>query len=561
MDDLELIKGEDNGHENNPDELWQAYPKVNRNFARVKNAIANLLSLINGHKTSTTAHSADHITNNGNTPGETVEQALDGLTNRVSTIVQGGGPNKDGELVDIRTPDPSYTPARTIVAAGDMTRDMQAQFTAQLAETAKRTNHIEGMEYLNYYLTKVRLVQAVKILLSGDSTTANFGITDPRYYLETLIKNLLNSFGIFYANVINAGHNGAGTPQWIESYIAQDLAQNPDLYIPRWGINDGSLPKATRLATFTTNLRNGLATIRAAKSPEQMSIILMAPNSTNDYINGRDAEWYEQIVPVIRKAARDYQCCFVDTYNYMRDSTNAVWQDNMQNDGIHVHPLETANASIISLLDVPLIPPALRRYGTTNASSADVTKLVTDPPSSYPLGISWYRSGADAPYDGMYVTDVQVNGVVFQKNIGIYAQDHEGISIRRGLAVKGVPGGIGNDAWGKWMPLGSNAKFQNLSIGNGWVNFGSPYATAQYLKDSSGNVQIKGRVKSGTITTGWMIGELPEGYRALEDRVYDVVCNGAFGTVKINAQGQILTENIPSNAYVDFGTIIFKAEH
>jgi len=63
------------------------------------------------------------------------KSAVQAVDNRVDQIIQGGGPDKDAELVDIRTPDPSYTPQRTINVAGDLTRDMQSQFVAHKAET------------------------------------------------------------------------------------------------------------------------------------------------------------------------------------------------------------------------------------------------------------------------------------------------------------------------------------------------------------------------------------------------------------------------------------------
>lgn len=53
--------------------------------------------------------------------------AREQLENRVDTILNEPNPNKDAELVDIRTPDPTYTPGRTISVAGDITRDMQAR--------------------------------------------------------------------------------------------------------------------------------------------------------------------------------------------------------------------------------------------------------------------------------------------------------------------------------------------------------------------------------------------------------------------------------------------------
>jgi len=68
---------------------------------------------------------------------DTVVDEIKAVDDRVDTIIVGGGPDKDPELVDIRNLDPSYTPQREINVAGDVTRDMQAQFTAHKAETMR----------------------------------------------------------------------------------------------------------------------------------------------------------------------------------------------------------------------------------------------------------------------------------------------------------------------------------------------------------------------------------------------------------------------------------------
>jgi len=69
--------------------------------------------------------------------------AREALDQRVDTIIQGGGPDKDAELVDIRTPDPSYTPGRVIAVAGDAVRDIQAQFMSHKAETVTHVFNVK----------------------------------------------------------------------------------------------------------------------------------------------------------------------------------------------------------------------------------------------------------------------------------------------------------------------------------------------------------------------------------------------------------------------------------
>lgn len=61
---------------------------------------------------------------------DTVVDEIKAVDDRVDTIIVGGGPDKDPELVDVRNLDSSYTPQREINVAGDVTRDMQAQLAS-----------------------------------------------------------------------------------------------------------------------------------------------------------------------------------------------------------------------------------------------------------------------------------------------------------------------------------------------------------------------------------------------------------------------------------------------
>lgn len=65
------------------------------------------------------------------------EAAVEYVDQRVDNIIVGGGPDKDPELVDIRTPDPSYTPLEPISTAGGMTRDMQEQMAKGIGVFSK----------------------------------------------------------------------------------------------------------------------------------------------------------------------------------------------------------------------------------------------------------------------------------------------------------------------------------------------------------------------------------------------------------------------------------------
>jgi hypothetical protein len=340
----------------------------------------------------------------------------------------------------------------------------------QISDNAKYGKYVWGLEYLTYYVNKLILNSIIKIIFSGDSTTFGVGITNSAYLLNELAKAFLNKCGYYNVTSINAGHSSMLTSSWQGTYLAEDMAQNPDLYVVRWGFNDGSLPVDTRLDTFTNALRGGLATLRAAKTADQMSVILMTPNAANDDAFGRNAAWFEAVLPVVKQAAKDFHCCFVDTYSYMMDSANVLWQDTPMGDGgiSRIHPLEAGNARIVSLLSEPLVPTVLRNYANSES-------------------------------------------------------------------------------------------FKNLPLSNSWANLGSSNATAQYLKYSNGEVEVKGVVSGGTITAGTVIGTLPVGYRPLQNFYHAVVTNGGWGLVQVFSDGTIKTVTV-SSAWVDFGRMKFKAE-
>jgi hypothetical protein len=65
-----------------------------------------------------------------------------------------------------------------------------------------------------------------------------------------------------------------------------------------------------------------------------------------------------------------------------------------------------------------------------------------------------------------------------------------------------------------WLPFGaapSNAK-AGQAFANSWVNYGSPYPTFAYYRDTQGRVHLRGAVKSGT-AAGATIATLPLGCR------------------------------------------------
>jgi len=87
-----------------------------------------------------------------------------------------------------------------------------------------------------------------------------------------------------------------------------------------------------------------------------------------------------------------------------------------------------------------------------------------------------------------------------------------------------------------WIVVGSGGSAPAFL--NGWVNDGTAgYGTAAFRKLPSGLVQVKGLIKTGGI--GQVAFTLPAGYRPIENRLFGVASNAAFGQVNVFANGNV----------------------
>lgn len=240
--------------------------------------------------------------------------------------------------------------------------------------TAESPQWIFGQEYLYAFHQKLIAGTSASMLFSGDSTTLGTGIANANY----LLHNAVLRIGRARRHILtatNAGHSGASTEDWRTTYVAGDVAANPDLMVLRWGLNDPFYGR--NLAQFETSLRAGLTTIRSSKTVGQMSVVLMTPSTANDPPNGRTPAWIESTRAVIRKAARDFQCTFIDTFKLWEDTVNASgnWMDNPFGDGRPLHPLEAMNGWIASKIAEVIFPAAddPTKTSVRATMSADVT--------------------------------------------------------------------------------------------------------------------------------------------------------------------------------------------
>lgn len=79
------------------------------------------------------------------------------------------------------------------------------------------------------------------------------------------------------------------------------------------------------------------------------------------------------------------------------------------------------------------------------------------------------------------------------------------------------------------------AAWTDLALANSWVNFGTPFQTAQYRKDAQSRVHLRGLIKSGTTADATQIcTALPSGYRPAATVIFGVPYNnGALNLAEI----------------------------
>lgn len=99
------------------------------------------------------------------------------------------------------------------------------------------------------------------------------------------------------------------------------------------------------------------------------------------------------------------------------------------------------------------------------------------------------------------------------------------------------------------------------SLGNSWVNFGSPYNNAGYYKDKSGRVHLRGLIKSGTTSAGTIIFTLPNGYQpAATELRHVIVSPEVIARIDIQTNGNVVIgANLSSNAYLSLDGVSFRA--
>lgn len=109
--------------------------------------------------------------------------------------------------------------------------------------------------------------------------------------------------------------------------------------------------------------------------------------------------------------------------------------------------------------------------------------------------------------------------------------------------------------------LGASIPWTALTFQNGWINYGYQFERANYRLNSLGVVELKGRIGSGTTTSGTVIATLPAGLRPAYTHSFSVVTNNTsndqIGQIDIDASGNILAILV-YNTYTSLDGISFS---
>ncbi|MGR6737315.1 SGNH/GDSL hydrolase family protein [Pseudomonas chlororaphis] len=425
----------------------------------------------------------------------------------------------------------------------------------QINTYADKHKYAIGLEYLYKPYQRLKIDGQVSAFLFGDSTVAGGNGETAPYATDTIIRSIMSDKGMSNVNLINLGVGGT---KFSDLNAIPSLSATSDLFIIKYGINDGGTGSPTRLADFKNSVRSKLAAIRAATNGawQQTAILLVGPNATNDVPNGRDDKWYEQLRGIYVKAARDFNCAYFDAYAYLKDSwgTAGYSMDDPFADGRGIHPMDTMQAMLWGgVLDFAFPFGATRIFAKNNfvnSPAAAGAPVAATPATSYVFGESYFRAtiAGGFPYEGACKTSRHADGVTSQ-SLASFATGVTRVITR----TWDISGG----SWNRWTGVP-----EAISLSNSWVAFDATNATLTPKATLSidGMVTLEGSIKDGTITAGTVLGVLPVGMRPVGVCLFPIfMSGGTIGFIRINALGEVKTEAAANATITSLDGITFRA--
>lgn len=101
--------------------------------------------------------------------------------------------------------------------------------------------------------------------------------------------------------------------------------------------------------------------------------------------------------------------------------------------------------------------------------------------------------------------------------------------------------------------------WRDVQLLNNWVQFSDQYFLPQYTITNEGLVLIRGRIKSGTATSGTALFNLLKGFRPEKIAGFAVDASpGSHGSVNVQPDGNVVIIS-GNNTYLTLDGIIFEA--
>lgn len=436
------------------------------------------------------------------------------------------------------------------VLQGDSSNALYATNEQETWYTMSPNRHVFGEEYLWGFHKQVfdsSNENENKFVWSGDSTTAG---DNAGGYTPSFIGSVLSEeFGLARHQHINSGHSGKAATDWDSLYVGQDIVNHPDMnvYVARWGINDGFWHN--NVATYIAAMDSGLGKLRAHKDVDELAIVVVSPNATYDDPNNRGTEWYENIVPELRKICRKHRAVFIDIYSIWQDakqgavntgstSTGKRWLDNPYGDGRGIHPDASFACQIGLRITEMIIKPALvkavSRYNLVSNTHPDqFNPSAATQPFAYPRFLGCYHVvPADGwPFEGKLRTTRNGSKVVQELFLTEPEDSTEvgsGIYKRRIVRFGDTVAGL----WSKWY---NRAVAPGLL--NGWGTHNSQ--TQKYVHREDGSCSIEGAITGGT--DGTIAFALPAEMHPANDKTFITRGSaGFFSLVDVLANGNVV---------------------
>lgn len=210
-------------------------------------------------------------------------------------------------------------------------------------------DYIQGREYMAHYYDVVQANARKPIIaLCGDSTLAGEAIVDPNWDPAAIVQRIGDRAIKRGVTILDDSVGATTTTQWVSTYMPLTLADNPDVVVIGTGLND-----TLNDADFEAKYRELLELCRAHGDVSELTIIVMAPNSSDVAASHAVPAWHERRYHIYEELAREYECAFIGRYPLAKDSTRSatIWMDIH-----HLHPLDNLNVTLITPLCDLLFP-------------------------------------------------------------------------------------------------------------------------------------------------------------------------------------------------------------